>query len=214
MKRKTYLFLSILCVFAVPLYAQAPAITSISPESGPVGTEVTITGTGFLSSGNVIYFRDALMSMLYEARITASSPDGLKLLFDVPQAVNPECYYSDPPCASPSRMVSDGVYLVYVVTSAGTSNMKEFTVSDSPTQSPSPAALPTTDPDCPSGIYGDANEDGEITIADALIVAQTYVGVIGLFTPPCADVNGSGSVDILDALLIAQCYVGLISCDF
>jgi hypothetical protein len=208
MKLKPYLFLCVMCAFAVPLYAQAPAITSISPDRGPVGTEVTITGTGFLSEGNVIYFETSSTSMIYQARITSSSPDGLTLLFDVPEAVNPDCYYSDPPCAAPSLMVTDGVYFVYVVTSAGTSNVKEFTVESSPTPAPT-----VYDVDCISGFYGDTNEDGVITIVDALIVAQTYVGIIGLFTPPCADVNRNGSVDIVDALLIAQCYVGLISCD-
>jgi hypothetical protein len=66
--------------------------------------------------------------------------------------------------------------------------------------------------DC-NGIMGDANQDGTVTIVDALIIAQAYVGIIPIM-PPCADVNRNGSVEIVDALLVAQCYVGLRSCSF
>jgi hypothetical protein len=59
---------------------------------------------------------------------------------------------------------------------------------------------------------GDANNDGSITIVDALVVAQYYVGLAPAgFTLSNADVDSSGSVDVVDALLIAQYYVGLIT---
>jgi hypothetical protein len=59
----------------------------------------------------------------------------------------------------------------------------------------------------------DPNGDGKITIIDALLVAQHYVGLIipGSFDITCADVNCSGDLDIIDALLMAQYYVGLIT---
>ncbi|MBN1366053.1 MAG: alpha/beta hydrolase fold domain-containing protein [Syntrophaceae bacterium] len=61
-------------------------------------------------------------------------------------------------------------------------------------------------------IMGDVNEDSEVDIVDALLIAQAYVGLNPTIEyHPCADVNCSGSVDIVDALLIAQKYVGLIS---
>ncbi|MBN2534938.1 MAG: glycoside hydrolase family 6 protein [Spirochaetales bacterium] len=59
---------------------------------------------------------------------------------------------------------------------------------------------------------GDANNDGSISIIDALLVAQEYVGLgPSPFYPDAADVDCNGSIDILDALLIAQYYVGLIN---
>ncbi len=59
---------------------------------------------------------------------------------------------------------------------------------------------------------GDVNNDSSITIIDALLVAQYYVGMQpSVFYQNAADVNGSGAIDIVDALLIAQYYVGLIS---
>lgn len=58
---------------------------------------------------------------------------------------------------------------------------------------------------------GDANNDSQVDIIDALLVAQYYVGMnpANFFVTVC-DVNDDGSVDIVDALLIAQYYVGLI----
>jgi len=63
-----------------------------------------------------------------------------------------------------------------------------------------------------NAVIGDVNNDSSITIIDALLVAQYYVGLNPAnFNASNADVNASGSIDILDALLIAQYYVGLIT---
>lgn len=69
---------------------------------------------------------------------------------------------------------------------------------------------PTPDPTATPSTLGDVNDDGEIDIVDALLVAQYYVGLTSIDTSR-ADTNCDGSVDIIDALLIAQYYVGLIS---
>ncbi|MBN2534188.1 MAG: dockerin type I repeat-containing protein [Spirochaetales bacterium] len=60
-------------------------------------------------------------------------------------------------------------------------------------------------------VLGDVNQDQDIDIVDALLVAQYYVGLDppGFFID-LADTNCDGSVDIIDALLIAQYYVGLV----
>jgi beta-glucosidase len=57
---------------------------------------------------------------------------------------------------------------------------------------------------------GDVNDDGNIDIIDALLVAQYYVGLDPDINTSLADVNCNGTIDIVDALLIAQHYVGLI----
>jgi len=58
---------------------------------------------------------------------------------------------------------------------------------------------------------GDVDNDGSVTIVDALFVARYYVSndssVLDLSV---ADVDHDDKVDIIDALLIAQFYVGLI----
>jgi beta-galactosidase len=59
---------------------------------------------------------------------------------------------------------------------------------------------------------GDVNNDSSVTIVDALLIAQSYVGLNPSgFNSAYADVNCSGTIDIVDALLVAQFYVGLIS---
>ncbi|MBN2532997.1 MAG: dockerin type I repeat-containing protein [Spirochaetales bacterium] len=64
----------------------------------------------------------------------------------------------------------------------------------------------------PETLLGDVDSDGAITIVDALLVAQYYVGIDPAnFNPDAGDVDCNGSIDIIDALLIAQYYVGLIS---
>ncbi|WP_298354043.1 FG-GAP-like repeat-containing protein [Runella sp.] len=51
--------------------AQAPIITNFSPTSGPVGTSVTITGTGFDATNNIVFFGAT------KASVTAAGPTSL-----------------------------------------------------------------------------------------------------------------------------------------
>ena len=72
-----------------------------------------------------------------------------------------------------------------------------------------PTLVPTTSPDQP--LYGDVNNSGAVDIVDALMTAQSYVGLNPPgFDPTYADVNSDGTVSIVDALIIAQYYVGLV----
>jgi len=58
---------------------------------------------------------------------------------------------------------------------------------------------------------GDVNNDSDVDIVDALLIAQHYVGLNpGGFNAGNADVDANGQVNIIDALLVAQYYVGLI----
>jgi hypothetical protein len=62
-------------------------------------------------------------------------------------------------------------------------------------------------------LYGDVNEDSSVTIADAELVAQSFMGLKTLSTAQQteAEVDGKNSVDIYDAFLIAEYAAGLIS---
>jgi hypothetical protein len=63
-----------------------------------------------------------------------------------------------------------------------------------------------------AGELGDANADGALSIVDALVVAQYYVGLDNLpVVEENCDVDANGAINIIDALLIAQYFVGLIS---
>jgi hypothetical protein len=59
---------------------------------------------------------------------------------------------------------------------------------------------------------GDVDGNNSITIVDALLTAQYYVGLDpSPFNASLADTDCNGSITIIDALLIAQYYVNLIS---
>ena len=61
-------------------------------------------------------------------------------------------------------------------------------------------------------LVGDVDCDGEVTIADAQLIAQLVLGRISeLDCPDAADVDESGDVTIADAQLIAQLILGRIS---
>lgn len=72
---------SVLALFiSSTLIAQVPAISSFSPASGPVGTQVTITGTNFSATpvNNTVYFGavKANVSAAMAASITVTVPSG------------------------------------------------------------------------------------------------------------------------------------------
>ncbi|MBN2738933.1 MAG: hypothetical protein JXR70_18270 [Spirochaetales bacterium] len=61
-----------------------------------------------------------------------------------------------------------------------------------------------------AAVCGDVNSDGKVTIVDALLTAQRYVGIKApVFDESVADVNGDSVINIVDALLMAKFYVGL-----
>ena len=62
-------------------------------------------------------------------------------------------------------------------------------------------------------LLGDVNNDGEVSVLDAMIVAQYIVGDIGddRILWDAANVNGDEEISVLDAMVIAQYIVGDIS---
>src|SRR3989344_976811 len=108
--------------------AAQPSVISLSPTSGPVGTNITITGTGFTSTGNAVNFGSGLIPNL-------TSPDGKTIIFTLPGILNPACYYSDPRCLMPAFSVSVGAYQVSVKNANGQSNQITFTVTQPSTTS-------------------------------------------------------------------------------
>ena len=56
------------------------------------------------------------------------------------------------------------------------------------------------------GLFGDANRDGSVTMADAIAVAEVVMGFepLGSIHPVSSDVNCDGRRTMVDALIIAQ----------
>jgi hypothetical protein len=105
----------------------APTITAIAPSAGPVGTTVTIEGSGFSATGNIVKFGVGYLSDL-------TSPDGRTLLFAVPEGHNicppTELGYKEPCAGGVYPQVQPGSYAVSVVTRTATSRQILFAVTE------------------------------------------------------------------------------------
>ncbi len=111
--------------FTVTAPAQtAPSITPLSPPSGPVGTSVTILGTGFTSTGNRINFGSGVI-------LNVNSSDGRIIQFSIPSDQVPLCATTAPRCLLPApyNLVVPGNYSVSVTNANGTSNTVQFNVT-------------------------------------------------------------------------------------
>ncbi len=108
----------------------APIITSLLPASGPVGTTVTIYGSGFGTSWNTVNFGSNIIPNVY-------STNGTSMTFTVPSYTSPACLYSTPACSLPQTQVISGPYSVSVYNANGTSNAVNFTVTGSQNTAPS-----------------------------------------------------------------------------
>lgn len=95
--------------------ASAPLITHMVPTSGPVGTGVRISGSGFTPGGNTVRFGPGYIE-------DPGSPDGRTLAFVVPDGYNLPYARAFPP-------VRPGPHEVRVVNANGTSNSVVFTVT-------------------------------------------------------------------------------------
>ncbi len=98
-----------------------PTITALAPTTGPVGTEVTISGGGFTSQGNAVYFGAGYIPNL-------ASTDGTTLVFTVPGSLDPACLFAQPRCLLPSYATQPGTYHLAVASPNGMSNRVIFTV--------------------------------------------------------------------------------------
>ncbi len=107
----------------LPIIKVKPQISSLSPSSGVVGTEVTINGTGL--SGSTIYFGGYPIQT--SSRFTTDNDT--RLTFIVPSSLS-NCSSINKVCAQMVILVQAGKYEVYVSNSNGTSNSITFEVVD------------------------------------------------------------------------------------
>ncbi|MBV9159622.1 MAG: IPT/TIG domain-containing protein [Candidatus Kaiserbacteria bacterium] len=121
----------------VPPISNNVRIYSITPVSGPVGTEVTIDGFGFTNDNTIHFGTGVIPHVAVSGQIAIacttdpSCVGGIhqSLKFTVPTGLNPACFYSNPRCMVLTRQTTPGNYDVTVENSNGTSNAKTFTVT-------------------------------------------------------------------------------------
>lgn len=96
--------------------ARRPHITSLSPETGPIGTLVTVRGAGFVSDKNTIQFEG---EKTFSAGSPVGSEDGITLQFQVTPcpAHELQCPTFNPPT---------GAYAVSIINALGVSNRAIF----------------------------------------------------------------------------------------
>ena len=72
------MLVQVLALLVTPsAFAAAPTITGFSPASGPVGTSVTVTGTGFTGAKRVLFNgRRATFTVVSDTQITTTVPAG------------------------------------------------------------------------------------------------------------------------------------------
>jgi len=105
-----------------------PTISSLSSGSGVIGSQVTIYGAGFASTGNKIKFGD---SNSENDPAYSLNSNGYSITFPIPSSYYVACLHSNPACAIATRMIQPGVYPVSVINEKGTSNIMNFTVTSS-----------------------------------------------------------------------------------
>jgi peptidoglycan hydrolase-like protein with peptidoglycan-binding domain len=110
---------------------QTVSVSSISPTTGPVGTSVTVNGSGFTSDNTVLMQGGVQCSRLNGCTFTSdagaivhvpSTNNGTSLTFTIPSRLNPICRYSIPPCEAESWVVTPGSYNIFIKNANGTSS--------------------------------------------------------------------------------------------
>ena len=101
-------------------------IDSLSKDSGPVGAEISIFGSGFDAENNIVNFgkEDSLLGIIPHLQ----SSDGKSITFIVPNFWRPACSYSEPFCPFAQILIEPGTYFVSITNSNGTSNSVSFLV--------------------------------------------------------------------------------------
>jgi hypothetical protein len=123
--------LSLMCAHSAGPSVDPPSsptfLTSLSPASGAVGTQITARGGGFTPTGNSIKFGAGYINNL-------ESSDGVTLRFTVPDGLNlcpppPMGEMSTTPCPSAYPQVKPGSYSISVMNEKGSSGDLAFVVT-------------------------------------------------------------------------------------
>ena len=98
-----------------------PTISSLSPSSGRVGAQITIHGSSFGATNNMVIFRASDGGIKYiggrperGGQLSIPSPDGTSITFAVPSTVQSSCL-GPAHCSPREEAVAAGSYAVQVV---------------------------------------------------------------------------------------------------
>jgi hypothetical protein len=103
--------------------AQAPVLSSVNPTQGPVGTQVTLTGSGFTATGNRVHFGIG-------GSKDVAAENGTTIRYTIPGGISP-CDFiepSAPRCLAPVMRVDVGSYEISVSNANGRTSVLTFMV--------------------------------------------------------------------------------------
>ncbi|HWX41388.1 MAG TPA: hypothetical protein VN345_09590 [Blastocatellia bacterium] len=105
------------------------SVSAVSPGTGIVGAQVTVTGVGFTATGNTVQMVNVQVPTLRGVTGPIDSADGKTLTLKIPSGICPPCVLSNPPCLAPCFTLLPGSYRLSVTNSNGLSNGVLFVVS-------------------------------------------------------------------------------------
>jgi hypothetical protein len=179
------------------------SLSAVSPVTGIVGAQVTVTGVGLTPTGNMVQMISVTLPTLRGFSGPVDSPDGKTLTFKIPAGVCPPCVVSTPPCLGPCLAVSAGSYHLSVSNSNGLSNSVLFLVESQisvSAVSPDVGAIGSHVTVTGAGFTPDGNIVELVKTANA-----TFAGLIGRLSSADAKTL---TFDIPDSLLPRCFFIG------
>jgi hypothetical protein len=138
------------------------SIARITPDFGPVGTQVTVTGVGFTATGNRVKLFSSASPEHSGVTADVASADGKTLVFTI-GGLCPPCVFASPPCELPCLVLNPGQYDISVTNAKGTSNSLKFLVSS---------------PSGPIGFWGVQGFSVEVTDTQVIVSGACFEGQI------------------------------------
>jgi hypothetical protein len=145
--------------------ASTPTISSISPDTASVGTQVTITGTGFTPTGNSVFTGSPnAVTPMYVSNLDSANGATLTYSVSILPTNCPAQIYGQPSNCAVANYA--GTYQLFVSNANGTSNPVNFTITQSVSTSSTPTITSLTPSSGPTFT--------QVTINGSGLAANTY----------------------------------------
>jgi hypothetical protein len=99
----------------------------MTPDNGPVGVPVTVSGSGFAATGNMV-----TMNGMVSGSLRNLSSNGKSITFTIPSSLGPNCQPNQA-CPQFMLLVTPHVYTIAVISNGVTRSVGSFTVTASGT---------------------------------------------------------------------------------
>ena len=162
------------------IISNTPNVTDFSPRSGPAGTMVSVTGSGFTAQNNTVKFGTwgGTLSVI----ATASSPDGRTLQFTVPAGI------------------SAGSYNFQIINANGQGNLPTFQVTATAATSTVSTPLTNTTTCAGAGLSADVYGGPNKQCCSGLVLQGGLCNVPQTDVAPVTTLNPQQMASVLESL--------------